>query len=255
MLHLKIVSENKNIEQIAQAINVSKNWLDIKKVLNANNISHNLVPKIISSFFVGEIPNKLAFNFMKGFKKQHPIFDIGVDVSGKEKYIKIDKLIKRNITKEIYDVKQFMGTSQEGWVTFKFGCNAQFKDFDVIVGYAHKFNGNWIYSNMNQQEMSQFDNYRVYNESTKIPVNTVRSQGVAFKVFPLRIDEIKDSIETWLSGFSNPDDKVYVYPGYSTYTTIVLSNDSALDEKVETIDNTTLNALSFDLGSTCCPPQ
>ncbi|AEI49254.1 hypothetical protein [Runella slithyformis] len=256
MLHYTLVSDNKTSEQIAKAINSTKNWLEIKKILHANKLDSKLLPKIISSFILGEIPNERAFEFMRGFKSKHPSFDLGVDPTGKQKYIKIDKLKKKDITKQISDVKQFIPTSQEGWVTFKFGCNPQFKNFDVIVGYAHKSNGNWYYSNLNQQETVQVNNYNSYNNSTTFPINTVKSQGTAFKVFPLTTqDEINDSIETWLKVFPNNNDKVYMYPGYSSYTNFVLSNDSDLTTKIETTDSEILKALAFDLGSTCCPPQ
>lgn len=256
MLHYNLISDNNTAEATAKAINSSKNWLEIKKILRANKINPKLLPKIISSFLLGEIPNSQAFNFMKEFRNKHSTFDLGFDPTGKQKYIKIDKLKKGDIAKQISDVKQFKTTSDEGWVTFKFACNPQFKNFDVIVGYAHKSNGNWLYSNLNQQETDQVNNYNKYNYSPTFPGGTVKSQGIAFKVFPLTTPkEINDSIEKWLNGFLNPQDKVYMYPGYSSYTTFVLSNDSDLDTKIGTSSSVILNALAFDLGSTCCPPQ
>lgn len=260
MLLYNLVSDYDLNKSLTDSISNAKNWNEINKILKKNKISPKFLPKILSTAFLlrdvpDPIPYSLAFSLMKEFKNKHQTFNGDrVDGAGNALYIKIEKLLKRNITDKIIELRNIQNTRQ-GWITFKFGCNPQFKNFDIIIGFAYQLIGNitWFYSNPTQNELNQINNYDRYNRSLN-PSAIPETQGIAFKLFPfVNQTDINNSLETWLSGFGD-NDKIYIYPGYSNYTTLVLSNDDSLDTKIDSIQPMILNEIAFDQGQACCPP-
>lgn len=260
MLLYNLVSDYDFNKSLTDSISNAKNWNEINKILKKNKISSNFLPKILSTaFFLRDVPDpipySLAFSLMREFKNKHRTFNEDRVDGAKELYIKLEKLIKKNITDKISELRKIKNTSQ-GWVTIKFGCNQHFKNFDIIVGFAYQLNGDitWFYSNPTQNELKKINDYDKYNDSL-IPPAIPKTQGIAFKVFPIvNQTDINNSLETWLSGFGD-NDKIYIYPGYSNYTTLVLSNDDSLDTKIDSIQPRVLNEIAFDQGQACCPPR